>query len=252
MKKFEFYLSIYRKLLLENGKAKYKQPSTENRQSSPNKDRRSSFSTLRSCSTLIPNNKANSTIDVNNAKLDTNINNLRNDFGLFDTKKIGIVEFEEENDRKFKLDDDEESVASWKKKSESDESSDSFRKPVDFGIDKETSFKLDKLNLMLMVGKDSIEANLNRNSIDSLPTTSHDNLDSPTRNYVKAVLGGTNKDNDDLDYLKKSYSQYESIKQTLSSSAGNELKNRLNKNQNQSDFDEELKLLQESVERFFL
>jgi hypothetical protein len=75
---------------------------------------------------------------------------------------MGTVEYEEENDRKLKQDDDEESIASWQKKSESDESSDSFRKPVDFGIDKETSFKLDRLNLMLMVGKDSKEPNLNR------------------------------------------------------------------------------------------
>ena len=39
------------------------------------------------------------------------------------------------------FDYDEDSEPSWKKKSDSEDSSDSFRKPVDFGIDKETSIK---------------------------------------------------------------------------------------------------------------
>lgn len=236
---------------MESGKSNYKQPNSENRQPSPNKGRKSPYGTLRGSASLNSTNKNNSTIsELNNTKLNTYKNNLRNDYGLIDTKEIGIVEYEEENDRKFKQEDDEESVASWQKKSESDESSDSFRKPVDFGIDKETSFKLDRLNLMLMVGKDPKEPNINRNSVDSLPSSTNDVLDSPTRNYVRAVLGGTNKDNDDLDYLKKSNSQYESIKQTLSLSADNQFKSRLRKHENQSDYEKELKLLQESVERF--
>ena len=86
-----------------------------------------------------------------------------------------------------------------KKKSDSEDSSDGFQKPVDFGIDRETSFKLDKLNLMLMVAKDkdSNQVNPNRISVDSLPTTSsRDLLDSPTRNYVKNVLGFREEDLD--------------------------------------------------------
>jgi hypothetical protein len=108
--------------------------------------------------------------------------NLRSDFVLYDTRN---VEFEEEDEaadfeadanarhqrRKSSNrdeedeDEEEESEASWQKKSaragggggaegagSADESSDDFQKPVDFGIDKETSMKLDKLNVMLTVG----------------------------------------------------------------------------------------------------
>ena len=49
--------------------------------------------------------------------------------------------------------------------------------------------KLDKLNVMLMVGKDGKDLNANRASIDSAPTTSRDLLDSTTRAYAKAALG---------------------------------------------------------------
>ena len=104
------------------------------------------------------------------------------------------MEFEEENEARLKDDDDEEdedeSEPSWQKKSDSEDSSDSFRKPVDFGIDKDISMKLDKLNVMLMVGKDGKDLNAaNRASIDSAPTTSRDLLDSTTRAYAKAALG---------------------------------------------------------------
>jgi len=85
---------------------------------------------------------------------------MRGDFGVFDTRELGTVEFEEEksrlngNNEEEEEEEDEESEPSWQKKSGSDDSSDSFRKPVDFGIDKDISTKLDKLNLMLMVGKE--------------------------------------------------------------------------------------------------
>lgn len=88
---------------------------------------------------------------------------------------------------------------------ESSEDSGGFRKPVDFGIDKETSAKLDKLNVMLMVaGKDSSASgaqpvvvpplisstsNPNQHGVDSAPSTSREQLDSPTRNHVKNILG---------------------------------------------------------------
>jgi hypothetical protein len=111
------------------------------------------------------------------------------ELALYDTKEI---DFEEVN--QINNDEDESEEASWQKKSapNSDESSgDSgggFRKQVDFGIDKETSAKLEKLNVMLMVGKEKDTEN-NNNKVDSAPTTSREPLDSPTRNYVKSVLG---------------------------------------------------------------
>jgi hypothetical protein len=244
--------------LFEKGKSNYKPPPLESRQGSPTKGRRSPLSLKNTGGTI----KSTSTLsEVLNGKQQSvsRKGSLRNDFGLFDTRELGIVEYEEENDKKFKDEEDEgeeeESEPSWQKKSESDDSSDGFRKPVDFGIDKETSFKLDKLNLMLMVGKESKEANQNRNSIESVPTTSRDLLDSPTRNYVKAVLGGSatiNKEKEDeMDILKKSTnSQNESMRQTLSSS-GEDLKlNRIRKSDGPIDHERELRLLQESVERF--
>ena len=116
-----------------------------------------------------------------------------------------MVEFEEEDEEKkvFEAEDDEdeESEPSWQKKSGSDDSSDSFRKPVDFGIDTEISTKLDKLNVMLMVEKG--KENQNRASIDSAPTTSRDIFQN--NNKVR-----TNQEYDPE--LKKSNSEVDSLK----------------------------------------
>ena len=134
-------------------------------------------------------------------------------------------------------DEDEESEPSWQKKSGSEDSSDGFHKPVDFGIDRETSIKLDKLNVMLMVGKEP-----NRQSIESVgsaPTSSREVLDSPTRNYVKNVLGLKDEDLD----LKKSI---DSNKISFSS-AIDDIKSK--KLENQGDYKTQLKLFQESLER---
>lgn len=237
-----------RKVSLEKGKENYKPPPVENR--SPTKGL-SPSNTLRNSNKLaqssngISTTKSTSTIsEVLNEKNQMK-NKLRNDFALFDTRELGNVEFEEENDQKYKDndDEDEESEPSWQKKSGSDESSDGFHKPVDFGIDKETSYKLDKLNVMLMVGKDSA-LNNNRASFDSAasaPTSARDGMDSPTRNYVKNVLG-YNKD-EDMD-LKKSYEV------SKLSSISEEYNNRLAKRTGSPiDHQKELKLFQESLER---
>ncbi|CAF0774233.1 unnamed protein product [Brachionus calyciflorus] len=135
-------------------------------------------------STLTKTAKSTSTLSdvINNAN---NKTKLKNDF-IF-ANEFGI-EFEDEDLKK--KDDDDESEASWQKKSDS-EDSDDFRKPVDFGIDRETSFKLDKLNVMLMVGKEKESINVT----DSAPSTTREALDSPTRNYIKSVLGAS-KDED--------------------------------------------------------
>ena len=112
------------------------------------------ISTLRSTSSI-------SDLIGSNKNLKSSLKNMRGDFGVFDTRELGTVEFEEEksrlngnNEEEEEEEEDEESEPSWQKKSGSDDSSDSFRKPVDFGIDKDISTKLDKLNLMLMVGKE--------------------------------------------------------------------------------------------------
>ena len=239
-----------RNALLEKGKDKYKPPPLENR--APSKTL-SPANTLKNSNKLgqssngISTTKSTSTIsEVLNEKKQVK-NKLRSDFALFDTRELGNVEFEEENDQKFKEDDDddqEESEPSWQKKSGSDESSDGFHKPVDFGIDKETSIKLDKLNVMLMVGKET--ANQRRLSIDasvvSAPTSARDGLDSPTRNYVRNVLGYS-KD-DDLD-LKKSY---EISKLSSISEENNRAAKRTG---SPIDHQKELKLFQESLERYF-
>lgn len=126
-----------------------------------------------------------STSTLSDVLNNVNKNKLKNDFVF--ANDYGI-EFEEEI--KQELEDDSET--SWKKKSESDDSDD-FRKPVDFGIDKETSIKLDKLSVVLMVGKEK-EQNKSVNNGDST-STSRDMLDSPTRNYIRSVLGAS-KDED--------------------------------------------------------
>lgn len=176
-------LCFLRKLLHEKGRDNYK-PNTSLdltfRQPSPTK-LKNGVDTLKSTSTL-----------SDSAKLRNNSTHsmLRPaELALYDTKEIDFEEVNQINN------DEDESEASWQKKSapNSDESSgDSgggFRKQVDFGIDKETSAKLEKLNVMLMVGKEKDTTENNNNKVDSAPTTSREPLDSPTRNYVKSVLG---------------------------------------------------------------
>ena len=233
-----------RKILMENGRENYKPSTTEiSRQPSPTKGR-SPGSTLKNSQNVngLSTTKSTSTIsDILNEKggkmPEIIKKGLRDDLGLFDTKEIGNVEFEEENDQRLKDDEDEESEPSWQKKSGSEDSSDGFHKPVDFGIDRETSIKLDKLNVMLMVGKEP-----NRQSIESVgsaPTSSREVLDSPTRNYVKNVLGLKDEDLD----LKKSI---DSNKISFSS-AIDDIKSK--KLENQGDYKTQLKLFQESLER---
>ncbi|RNA17857.1 hypothetical protein BpHYR1_047980 [Brachionus plicatilis] len=197
-----------RKIVQLNGKANYR-PS-ESKVPSP-------FATMKSGTS-----KSTSTLSdvLNNA----NRNKLKNDF-IF-ANDYGI-EFEEE----LKRDMEEDSEASWKKKSESDDSDD-FRKPVDFGIDKETSIKLDKLNVVLMVGKEK-ETNLSTNNGDSAPTTSRDVLDSPTRNYIKSVLGAS-RDEEARKSVKLDSLAEESVDESKPV-----IKNK----------DEELKVLRQSLDR---
>lgn len=142
----------------------------------------------------------------------------------------GMVEFEEEDDRRKGFDDeddeDEESEPSWQKKSGSDDSSDSFRKPVDFGIDTDISTKLDKLNVMLMVGKG--KENQNRASVDSAPTTSRDMFENSKMR--------TNRE--DESELKKSNSQLESLRK----SGGGKT---------EPEYQKDLKPFQQSLDREF-
>ena len=127
------------------------------------------------------------------------------------------MEFDEEDDmRRKEVDDEEEeeeeeSEPSWEKKSGdgSEDSSDDFRKPVDFGIEKDVSLKLDKLNLTLLVGKDKEKPgrekerdinvftnksnndnnNTMKSSLDTATASSRDMMDSIARNYAKSAVG---------------------------------------------------------------
>jgi hypothetical protein len=144
--------------------------------------------------------------------------NLRNDYNLLDgTASVNIMQYEEENDNNYKFkdnneeeeeeideeindkndDEDEQSDASWKKKSISSEDSSDFQKPVDFGIDRETSMKLDKLNVMLMVGKEKDNEQQqkmnNNNNNNNKP-----NLTDQNDKHFKAKI------ENDLTILKKS------------------------------------------------
>lgn len=154
-----------RKIVKLNGKANY----------------RPSESKIQSPIGTIKNGTSKSTSTLSDVLNNVNKKKFKNDFVF--ANDYGI-EFEEEIKREL----EEDSEASWKKKSESDDSDD-FRKPVDFGIDKETSIKLDKLNVVLMVGKEK-EQNKSVNLGDS-SSTSRDLLDSPTRNYIRSVLGAS-------------------------------------------------------------
>lgn len=118
------------------------------------------------------------------------------------------------NAKRPRADDAEQEVEEVEDEEEDGEESSGdsggFRKPVDFGIDKETSAKLDKLNVMLMVGGGAKETTTTpANQLvatstpanppgaigntaaqpESAPTSSREPLDSPTRLHVKNILG---------------------------------------------------------------
>jgi centrosomal protein CEP164 len=204
---FKSLVAQERKVLLEKGKDNYRIPDEYLRQSSPTKmlsTAKSPASTLKNTGTTKSTSTSVSEL-FQNGKLShqqqqENRNNLRKEFEMFDTRELGNVEFEEEDEleldefdqsKKKKAtahsldggeeankDDDEQSEPSWQKKSGSDDSSDGFRKPIDFGIDKETSLKLDKLNMLLISNKEPATTNQNRMSLDSIPSTSRE---SPTK-----------------------------------------------------------------------
>lgn len=102
-----------------------------------------------------------------------------------------------------------------------------------------------------MVGKEA--ANLNLNSVDSAPTTSRDLLDSPTRNYVRGVLGYSNNVNKEEDFdVRRSTSLLESNKKQLDSlieEKSSEIKSL--KSDAPKDTKRELKNLKESLDREF-
>lgn len=104
---------------------------------------------------------------------------------------------------------------------------------------------------MLMVGKESSIQNNNQvsNTAESAPTTSREVLDSPTRNYVRAVLGYNNNKEDDSE-VRKSLSLLESKKQldSLIEENSSEIKALEPK---PKDTQKELKLLQDSLDREF-
>lgn len=131
---------------------------------------RTPISTIRSTSEISDVLKGKSNNNNNLDSLNRMNYNLVND-----TQNIGdYVNSDSEKPDEEDEDDDEESTPSWKKKSESEGSSDDLQKPVDFLIDKETSEQIAKLAAA--------------KTVDSAPTTSRDGLDSPTRNYLKATL----------------------------------------------------------------
>jgi hypothetical protein len=201
-----------RKVLMEKGKDNYRIPDEYLRQSSPTKmlsTTKSPASTLKNTGTTKSTSTSVSEL-LQNGKLSNQQQhesrfNLRKEFENFDTRELGNVEFEEEDeleldeldqskkkkvpsmpnlirDNEANNEDDEESEPSWQKKSGSDDSSDGFRKPIDFGIDKETSLNLDKLNMLLISNKEPSN-NQNRVSVESMPSTSRE---SPTK-QIKSI-----------------------------------------------------------------
>ena len=254
----EFYKNLVkdeRKILLEKGKD-YKQPSSDDPRLIPTNINRSPPTTLKPSSGVSTVKSTSTLSDLLNGKMTIDKKGLRNDFAMYDTRDLGNVEFEEEKELKVKDDgnyeDDYESDHSSKSKSGSeDDSSDGFKKPVDFGIDKETSMKLDKLNLLMMVGKEKEQKeNLLRNSQDSAPSTSRDlplRMDSPTRAYAKAALGVRD---DELDSLRKS----NDLKSSYDSKIVGQLETiseEKYRNQVQPEYQKDLKLFQQSIEREF-
>jgi hypothetical protein len=127
--------------------------------------------------------------------------NNRREIMIDESKELGYIESDEEgegdeiNGRKnngyYENEDDddkEESSPSWKKSGSED--SDDFQKPVDFGIEKETSLKI--ANLALSIPEQTYlprNSNNSADQIDSAPTTSRDMLDSPSRNYINKIVG---------------------------------------------------------------
>lgn len=202
---------VFRKILSEKGRENYKPPANfdmTQRQSSPTRQLKSGGETLKSTSST-----TSGLIGGNNNQSDrlrnTSTHSIlqRPELALYDTREI---DFDEVNRINFNHDDEAEQQqqqqqvnhrqedddsASWNNKNDDEESSEDsggFQKPVDFGIDKETSAKLSKLDVKMMVGGEPTKEN---NNAESAPTTSREHLDSPTRNHIKNVLGnkyGTN------------------------------------------------------------
>ena len=125
----------------------------------------------------------------------------RRELMIDESKELGYIESEDDdeinNNKEFdgrrnsgfyeeEEDDKEESSPSWKKSGSED--SDNFQKPVDFGIEKETSLKIANLDLSIPE-QAYLPRNNNNDHPDSAPTTSRDQLDSPSRNYINKVLG---------------------------------------------------------------
>lgn len=116
-KDFKNLVKDERKILIEKGRDNYKPSNLDLiRQGSPTKYR-SPVSTLKNSDKIQGGtSKSTSTIsDLLNGKSNQSKNNLRNDFALFDTRDLGNVEFEEENELKEKDEEEEESEASWQK-----------------------------------------------------------------------------------------------------------------------------------------
>ena len=230
----------------EKGKAEYKQPDPDDPRLTAVKGTRSPPATLKAGSAM-STAKSTSTLSEVVKNKAASSKNLRNDFGAYDTREVGNVEFEEENEERDEdeEEEEEEEEESEKSKSDSDDSSDEgFKKPVDFGIDKQTSLHIDKLDLRRMVDKDKdTTSNPNRGSNDSMPSTSRDNFESPRRAYVRAATG---LKDEELDALRKSSdlkSSMEFNKQLESISEDQTI----NLPRNQKD----IKLFQQSVDREF-
>ena len=238
----EYYKNLVvqeRKILNEKGADEYKQPEADDPRLSATKGTRSPPATLKATSAM---STAKSTSTLSEVVKNTNnkvTKNLRNDFGAYDTRDIGNVEFEEENDEK-EDEEDEEGDESEKSKSGSEDSSDGFKKPIDFGIDKQTSLHIDKLDHKRMVGKD--KDNPNRGSNDSMPSTSRDNFDSPRRAYVRAATGLRDEE---LDALRKSSDLKSSVEYNKQLESISEDQTSTQHPKHQKD----IKLFQQSIDR---
>ena len=242
----EFYKNLVReerKIIADVGLANYKPPPSDDPRLVPYK-LKSPLNTLKPSSGVSTTTLSGGGGDVQQHQ-EMRRSLLRNE--IDSGRELSNVEYEEEKHQQqqqhqqeeqdgVEYEDDYESDESAKSKGsddddeDDDDSSDGFKKPVDFGIEKELSIKLDRLNLPVTIGRDSKENQSavrtnNNNDPDSMAsiTSARDQqqqqqqLDSPKRPYHRQMMTGSSKDDDEssnrksLELLRSSHDQLETI-----------------------------------------
>lgn len=204
----EFYKNLVReerKIIADVGLANYKPPPSDDPRLVPYK-LKSPLNTLKPSSGISTTTLSG---EMQQQQQEMRRSLLRNE--IDSGRELTNVEYEEDQQQQqqqqqdeqdnVEYEDDYESDESAKSKSDEDDddSSDGFKKPVDFGIEKELSIKLDRLNLPVTIGRDAKEPattqrNANNNDPDSVTTTSREQLDSPKRPYHRGLAALKDED----------------------------------------------------------